>query len=84
MARKIVLFRFFPMENLSTLAERANIAFKNEPGFIHCSVDTESPNTLRYSFDSPIDAEKSKFNREVQGSLFQMRIEGSDLLEVRN
>ena len=43
-------------ENLQTIAKRANATLSTQPGFLSCSVESENPPILAFSFSAPADA----------------------------
>jgi len=69
------------IEDLNTLAKRANETLPNEePGFVSC-FSTRS--ALHYTFNNPYNAEAYKHKRELQGVKFPMIIIDSTIIEER-
>lgn len=53
--------------DLDTLVSRANISLQDEPGFLHCSVESSSGRLLAYEFSDTQCAHAFQGNRELLG-----------------
>lgn len=53
--------------DLNTLASQANLALQNEPGFLHCSVESHSERLLAYDFSDTASAHAFQAKRELLG-----------------
>lgn len=61
-------------DSLSILANRANHAYNNRPGFCRCTVESEQPPVLAFDFTSAETAEEFKFELEVRSASMRLRI----------
>lgn len=61
-------------DSISVLANRANHAYNNRPGFSACTVESEQPPILAFDFTSAEAAEEFKFERELQSPTMRLEI----------
>lgn len=70
--------------NLGKIADRAEEALQDQPGFVKAYADTSSdPPTIIYEFSESRYAEEYKFKRETQGTKNEMVVDGNKLVEYR-
>ena len=66
------------------LARRANDAFKNTAGFIHCEPHSTPPSGLEFHFTNGSDAERFKLAREIESGSGKLSIDPSNPTVVVN
>jgi hypothetical protein len=71
------------MEDLDQLANRASVAYMNEPGHQETRVHSYSPPILEHSFDSHLNAESFASKLQLQGSKSRFQVSGAAVLEHR-
>lgn len=53
--------------DLNTIANSANLALRNEPGFLNCSVESDSERLLAYEFSDTTSAHRFQAQRALLG-----------------
>lgn len=53
------------MSNIQQMADRANLAYSAEPGFVRCRVAAENPPILAYEFVDQATAQEFQFKLEL-------------------
>ena len=60
-------------DSLSALANRANFAYSNRPGFVRCFIESEQPPILTFDFTSAEAAQQFMFEMDLQGARTEIR-----------